>query len=102
MAVWFTGSQLSSTVMKRSHKVKVTKTVVYLSDDNLADDKAEKNRKERESKNDQLKATTPVSLNWIRLILFLKKRFDKFYENDDENENVQVPEENNSSDSKSD
>ena len=49
--------------MKRSHKVKVTKTVVYLSDDNLADDKAEKNRKERESKNDQLKATTPVSLN---------------------------------------
>ena len=49
--------------MKQSHKVKVTKTVVYLSDDNLADDKAEKNRKERESKNDQQKATTPVLLN---------------------------------------
>ena len=45
MVVWFTGSQLSSTVMKRSHKVKVTKTVVYLSDDDLADDKAEKKEK---------------------------------------------------------
>ena len=79
MAVWFTGNQLSSTVMKRSHKVKVTKTVVYLSDDNLADDKAEKNRKERESKNDQQKATTPVLLNWIRLTLLLKKVFDKLW-----------------------
>ena len=37
--VWFTGSQLSLTVMKRSHKVKVTKKdVYYLSDDNLADE----------------------------------------------------------------
>ena len=79
MVVWFTGNQLSSTVMKRSHKVKVTKTVVYLSDDNLADDKAEKNRKERESKNDQQKATTPVLLNWIRLTLLLKKVFDKLW-----------------------
>ena len=41
--------QLSPAVMKRSHKVKVTKKDVYLSDDNLADGKA--NRKERESKN---------------------------------------------------
>ena len=47
--VWFIGSQLSPAVMKRSHKVKVTKKDVYLSDDNLADGKA--NRKERESKN---------------------------------------------------
>ena len=37
--VWFTWSQLSLTVMKRSHKVKVTKKdVYYLSDDNLADE----------------------------------------------------------------
>ena len=36
--VWFTGSQLPPTVMKRSHKVKVAKKDVYLSDDNLADD----------------------------------------------------------------
>ena len=36
--VWFTGSRLPATVMKRSHKVKRTKNNVYLSDDNLADD----------------------------------------------------------------
>ena len=36
--VWFTGSRLPATVMKRSHKVKGTKKDVYLSDDNLADD----------------------------------------------------------------
>ena len=36
--VWFTGSQLPSTVMKRIHEVKVTKKDVYLSNDNLADD----------------------------------------------------------------
>ena len=32
--VWFTGSRLPPTVMKRSHKVKGTKKNVYLSDDN--------------------------------------------------------------------
>ena len=36
--VWLTRSQLPATDMKRSHKVKVTKKDVYLSDDNLADD----------------------------------------------------------------
>ena len=36
--VWITGSQLPPTVMKRSHKVKVTKKDLYLSDDDLADD----------------------------------------------------------------
>ena len=36
--VWFTGSQLPPTVMRRSHKVKVMKKDAYLSDDNLADD----------------------------------------------------------------
>ena len=34
--VWFTGSQLPAAVTRRSHKVKVTKNDVYLSDDNLA------------------------------------------------------------------
>ena len=36
--VSFTNSQLPPTVMKRSHKVQVTKKDVYLSDDNLVDD----------------------------------------------------------------
>ena len=36
--LWFTGSQLPSTITKRGHKVKVTKSDVYLSDDNLTDD----------------------------------------------------------------
>ena len=36
--VSFSRSQLPPTVMKRSHKVKVTKKDMYLSDDNLADD----------------------------------------------------------------
>ena len=51
-AVWFTGSQLPPTVIKQSHKVKVTKKDVYLSDDNLADDKKTLQiRKERDNKN---------------------------------------------------
>ena len=36
--VWFTVSQLPPTDVKRSHKVKVTKKDVCLSDDNLDDD----------------------------------------------------------------
>ena len=36
--VWFTGSQLPPTDMKRSHKVKITTKDVYLSDGNLDDD----------------------------------------------------------------
>ena len=36
--VWFTRSQLPPTVMGRSHKVKVTKKDIYLSDDKLDDD----------------------------------------------------------------
>ena len=36
--VSFIRSQLPLTVMKRCHKVKVTKKDMYLSDDNLADD----------------------------------------------------------------
>ena len=47
--VLFIGNQLSPAVMKPSHKVKVTKKDIYLSDDNLADGK--ENRKERETKN---------------------------------------------------
>ena len=38
VTVWFTRSQLPPTIMKQSHKVKVTKKDEYLSDDNLADD----------------------------------------------------------------
>ena len=36
--VWFTRSQLPPTVTGRSHKVKVTKKDIYLSDDKLDDD----------------------------------------------------------------
>ena len=49
-----------------------------------------------------LKAATSASLNWIRLIPLLKRLIDKFYEGDYENENVQVTENNNSSDKESD
>ena len=50
--VWLTRSQLPATDMKRSHKVKVTKKDVYLSDDNLADDQENITEpKKRESKN---------------------------------------------------
>ena len=49
------------------------------------------------------KASTPVSLNWIGLILLVQKRqIDKFYESDHESENVQVPENKNSSDKETD
>ena len=42
---------------------------------------------------------TTVSLNWTGLILLVKKRLiDTFYEGGDEKENVQVPENSNSSD----
>ena len=46
-----TRSQLPATDMKRSHKVKVTKKDVYLSDDNLTDD--EKNITEPKRKRKQ-------------------------------------------------
>ena len=65
--------------MKRSHKVRVTKKDVYLTNDNLADDEGNiTESKERESKNQKLlvraqKVTTPVSLNWIGLLLLIKK-----------------------------
>ena len=36
--VWFTGSQMPPTDMKRSHKVIATKKDVYISDNNLDDD----------------------------------------------------------------
>ena len=50
IAISFPGNQLPPTIMKQSHKVKVTKKDVYLSDDNLADDEeniTESNRKRK-------------------------------------------------------
>ena len=58
--VWFTGSQLPPTVVKRSHKVKVTRKDVYLRDNNLADDEeniAEPQRK----KNQKIITVSPSS-----------------------------------------
>ena len=105
----FTRSQLPPTVTKRSHKVKVTKKNVYLSDDNLADDEeniTEPKRKRKQklitvspsSESDDSGITEPNRIN-----TFGKKRLiDKFYEGDNENENVQVPQKNNSSENESD
>ena len=71
--VWFTGSQLPPTDMKRSHKVKVTKKDVYLSDDNLADDQENITEQKRKKKQNLL-TVSPSSennysiinkLNWI-------------------------------------
>ena len=45
--VWFTGSQLPSTVTKQSHKGKVRKKDVYLSDNKLMMKKTLQNRKGR-------------------------------------------------------
>ena len=105
----FTRSQLPPTVTKRSHKVKVTKKNVYLSDDNLADDEENITEPKRKRKQ-KLITVSPSSesddsgiteLN--RINTFGKKRLiDKFYEGDNENENVQVPEKNNSSENESD
>ena len=92
--VWFTGSQLPPTDMKRSHKVKVTKKDVHLSDDNLDDDQeniTEPKKKEKaklltvrpssESNNSSI-----TKLNWINT--FGKNGLiDKFYEGDYENSN---------------
>ena len=107
--VWFTGSQLPLTVTKRSHKVKVTKKNVYLSDDNLADDEeniAERKRKRKQklitvSPSSESGNSSSAELN--RINTFGKSGLiDKFYESENENENVQVPEKNNSSDNESD
>ena len=105
----FTRSQLPPTVTKRSHRVKVTKKNVYLSDDNLADDEENITEPKRKRKQ-KLITVSPSSesddsgiteLN--RINTFGKKRLiDKFYEGDNENENVQVPEKNNSSENESD
>ena len=80
-----------------------------MSVDNLADDE-ENIAKPKRNKKQKLITVSPSSesdnsniteLN--RINTFRKKRLiDKFYEGDDENENVQVPEKNNSSDKESD
>ena len=48
--VWFSGNQLPSTVMKWSHKFKVTKKEVYLSYDYLADDEEDITEPKRKRK----------------------------------------------------
>ena len=45
--VWFTENQLPTTDMKRSHKVKVTKKDVYLSDNNLGENTTEPKKKKK-------------------------------------------------------
>ena len=82
--VCFTGSQLLPTVMKRSEKKRKREQKLITASPS--------------SKNGDSSIT---KLNCVNT--FGKKRLiDKFYEGDDENENVQVPENNNSSDKESD
>ena len=58
--VWFIRTQLPLTVTKRSHKVKVTKKDIYLSDSNLAD--GEENITEpKRKKNQRLITVSPSS-----------------------------------------
>ena len=92
--------------MKRSHKVKVTKKdVYYLSDDNLADEEENITEPQRKRKQKLLTVNTNYTRNnssVTELNRINKKRLnDKFYEGGYENENVQVPENNNSSDKES-
>ena len=107
--VSFTGSQLPPIVTKPSHKIKVTKKDVYLSDDNLADYEEsitypERKRKQKlitASRSSESGDSSITKLNYLNTF-GRKKVIDKFYEGDDENENVQVRENNNSSDKESD
>ena len=92
--------------MKRSHKVKVTKKdVYYLSDDNLADEEENITEPQRKRKQKLLTVNTNYTRNnssVTELNRINKKRLnDKFCEGGYENENVQVPENNNSSDKES-
>ena len=106
--VWFTENQLTPIVMKRNHKVKVTRKDVYLSADNLADDEENITQPKR-MRTQKLLTVSPSTesddsriskLN--RINTFGKKRLiDKFYEGDFEKKNVQVPENNNLSDKES-
>ena len=61
-SVWFTRNQLRLTVIKRSHKVKVTKKDVYLSADNLVDDEENITESKRE-RNQKLINVSPSSEN---------------------------------------
>ena len=61
--VWFTGSQLPATDMKRSHKVKVTKKDVYLSDDNLTDDEKNITEPKRKRKQKLLNVSSSTESN---------------------------------------
>ena len=79
-----TGSQLPSTDIKRSHKVKVTKKDVYLSDDNLGENITEPKKKRKKklltvSPNSESNNSSITKLNWINkfgkkdlLISFMK------------------------------
>ena len=108
--VWLTGSQLPPAVIKRSHKVKVTKKDVYLSDDNLADD--EENITEPKRKRKQILLILSASFesnnssitkpNWTNTFGIKKRLIDKFCEGSYENENAEVRENNSSSDKESD
>ena len=86
--------------MKRSHKVKVTKKDVYLSDNNLDENTTEPKKKRKQklltaSPSSESNSSSITKLNWINT--FGKTRLiDKFYQGDYENENTQVTENNSS------
>ena len=78
---------------------------MYLSDDNLADDKENFTEPKRKRKQKLLTVSLSSNRNNSSITkvnqinrLGKKRLLDKFYQGDCENENVQVPENNNSSD----
>ena len=80
---------------------------MYLSDDNLADDKENFTEPKRKRKQKLLTVSLSSNRNNSSITkvnqinrLGKKRLLDKFYQGDCENENVQVPENNNSSDKK--
>ena len=97
VSVLLTGNQLSPTVMRRSHKVKITKKDVYLNDHNLVNDEVNIPHPKKKKRKWKLTTVSPSSesdnssiskLNWINTL-------GKKILIDNENENVQVPENNN-------
>ena len=104
---WFT-LPVWSIVVKRSRKVKVTKKDVYINDDNSADfeenitEQKRKRKKKLITVNPSSKSGDSSIIKLNQINTFGRKRLiDKFYKGDCENENVQVPENSNSSNDES-
>ena len=74
VSVLLTGNQLSPTVMRRSHQVKITKKDVYLNDHNLVNDEVNIPHPKKKKRKWKLATVSPSSesdnssitkLNWV-------------------------------------